>query len=293
MFDGIKVIRDARMSEYTTLKLGGPADYLAFPTDRVQTAQLLAEAMEAGIPVTVIGRGSNLLVRDGGIRGLVIRIGKEMSRIRIEGNTIRAQAGAMLGTVAAAAAEAGLTGLEFASGIPGNLGGGVYMNAGAYEESLSGIVTRAEGLRPDGTVFSYTGDEMKFGYRTSRAAEENLIVTDAELTLQPGNRDMIRAKMQELNRRRADKQPLNVPSAGSTFKRPEGHFAGALIEQCGLKGYRIGGAEVSTKHAGFLVNQGESAEDFLSLIRYVQKTVEERTGVKLETEVRIIGEERI
>ena len=293
MFDGIKVIRDARMSEYTTLKLGGPADYLAFPTDRVQTAQLLAEAMEAGIPVTVIGRGSNLLVRDGGIRGLVIRIGKEMSRIRIEGNTVRAQAGAMLGTVAAAAAEAGLTGLEFASGIPGNLGGGIYMNAGAYEESLSGIVTRAEGLRPDGTVFSYTGDEMKFGYRTSRAAEENLIVTDAELTLQPGNRDMIRAKMQELNRRRADKQPLNVPSAGSTFKRPEGHFAGALIEQCGLKGYRIGGAEVSTKHAGFLVNQGESAEDFLSLIHYVQKTVEERTGVKLETEVRIIGEERI
>lgn len=291
MFDGINVIRNARMSEYTTLKLGGPADLMAFPTERKQVAQLLKEAAEARIPVTVIGRGSNLLVRDGGIRGLVIRIGKDISRIRIEGNTVYAQAGAMMGTVAAAAADAGLTGMEFASGIPGNLGGGVYMNAGAYEESLSGIVTRVEGYHPDGTMFSYSGDEMRFGYRTSRAAEENLTVTDVELTLQPGDRDMIRTKMQELNRRRAEKQPLNLPSAGSTFKRPEGHYAGALIEQCGLKGYRTGGAEVSTKHAGFLVNQGESAKDFLELIRYVQKTVEERTGVKLETEVKILGED--
>lgn len=156
---------------------------------------------------------------------------------------------------------------------------------------MAQVVTRVDGIRPDGTPFSFTGSEMHFGYRASRAAEENLIVTDVVMTLQAGSRDEIRARMQELNRRRNEKQPLNLPSAGSTFKRPEGYFAGALIEQCGLKGYTIGGAQVSEKHAGFLVNMGNSAKDFMGLIRYVQKTVLEQTGVKLETEVRIIGEE--
>lgn len=291
MFEGIKVIRDARMSEYTTLKLGGPADWLAFPANRDETVRLISEAGQAKMPVTVIGHGSNLLVLDGGIRGLVIRIGKEMSEVRIDGNTVYAQAGAMMGTVAAAAAEAGLTGLEFASGIPGTVGGGAFMNAGAYGGEMAQVVTRVDGIRPDGTPFSFTGSEMHFGYRASRAAEENLIVTDVVMTLQAGSRDEIRARMQELNRRRNEKQPLNLPSAGSTFKRPEGYFAGALIEQCGLKGYTIGGAQVSEKHAGFLVNMGNSAKDFMGLIRYVQKTVLEQTGVKLETEVRIIGEE--
>ena len=291
MFEGIKVIRDARMSEYTTLKLGGPADWLAFPANRDETVRLISEAGQAKMPVTVVGHGSNLLVLDGGIRGLVIRIGKEMSEVRIDGNTVYAQAGAMMGTVAAAAAEAGLTGLEFASGIPGTVGGGAFMNAGAYGGEMAQVVTRVDGIRPDGTPFSFTGSEMHFGYRASRAAEENLIVTDVVMTLQAGSRDEIRARMQELNRRRNEKQPLNLPSAGSTFKRPEGYFAGALIEQCGLKGYTIGGAQVSEKHAGFLVNMGNSAKDFMGLIRYVQKTVLEQTGVKLETEVRIIGEE--
>lgn len=291
MFEGIKVIRDARMSEYTTLKLGGPADWLAFPANRDETVRLISEAGQAKMPVTVVGHGSNLLVLDGGIRGLVIRIGKEMSEVRIDGNTVYAQAGAMMGTVAAAAAEAGLAGLEFASGIPGTVGGGAFMNAGAYGGEMAQVVTRVDGIRPDGTPFSFTGSEMHFGYRASRAAEENLIVTDVVMTLQAGSRDEIRARMQELNRRRNEKQPLNLPSAGSTFKRPEGYFAGALIEQCGLKGYTIGGAQVSEKHAGFLVNMGNSAKDFMGLIRYVQKTVLEQTGVKLETEVRIIGEE--
>lgn len=291
MFEGIKVIRDARMSEYTTLKLGGPADWLAFPANRDETVRLISEAGQAKMPVTVVGHGSNLLVLDGGIRGLVIRIGKEMSEVRIDGNTVYAQAGAMMGTVAAAAAEAGLAGLEFASGIPGTIGGGAFMNAGAYGGEMAQVVTRVDGIRPDGTPFSFTGSEMHFGYRASRAAEENLIVTDVVMTLQAGSRDEIRARMQELNRRRNEKQPLNLPSAGSTFKRPEGYFAGALIEQCGLKGYTIGGAQVSEKHAGFLVNMGNSAKDFMGLIRYVQKTVLEQTGVKLETEVRIIGEE--
>ncbi len=291
LFEGIKVIRDARMSEYTTLKLGGPADWLAFPANRNEIVRLISEAGQAKMPVTVIGHGSNLLVLDGGIRGLVIRIGKEMSEVRTEGNTVYAQAGAMLGTVAAAAAEAGLAGLEFASGIPGTVGGGAFMNAGAYGGEMAQVVTRVDGIRPNGTPFSFAGPEMHFGYRASRAAEENLIVTDVVMTLQTGSRDGIRARMQELNRRRNEKQPLNLPSAGSTFKRPEGHFAGALIEQCGLKGYTIGGAQVSEKHAGFLVNMGNSAKDFMELIRYVQKTVLEQTGVKLETEVKIIGEE--
>lgn len=291
MFEGITVIRNARMSEYTTLKLGGPADWLALPADREQIARLFTEAKAADMPVTVIGHGSNLLVLDGGIRGLVIRIGKEMSRIRVEGNTVHAQAGAMLGAVAAAAAEAGLTGMEFASGIPGTVGGGVTMNAGAYDGEMSQIVTGVEGLRPDGTLISFTGTEMEFGYRRSRVTEEKMTVTDVTLTLQPGDPEVIRGKMQELNRRRNEKQPLNLPSAGSTFKRPEGYYAAALIDQCGLKGYSIGGAQVSTKHAGFLVNQGTSAKDYLNLIRYVQKTVEDRSGVKLETEVKIIGEE--
>lgn len=291
MFEGIKVIRDARMSEYTTLKLGGPADWLAFPANRNEIVRLISEAGQAKMPVTVVGHGSNLLVLDGGIRGLVIRIGKEMSEVRIDGNTVYAQAGAMMGTVAAAAAEAGLAGLEFVSGIPGTIGGGAFMNAGAYGGEMAQVVTRVDGIRPDGTPFSFTGSEMHFGYRASRAAEENLIVTDVVMTLQAGSRDEIRARMQELNRRRNEKQPLNLPSAGSTFKRPEGYFAGALIEQCGLKGYTIGGAQVSEKHAGFLVNMGNSAKDFMGLIRYVQKTVLEQTGVKLETEVRIIGEE--
>lgn len=291
LFEGIKVLRNARMSEYTTLKLGGPADWLAFPANRDEIVRLISEAKQADLPVTVIGHGSDLLVLDGGIRGLVIRIGKEMSRVRVEGKTVRAQAGAMLGTVAAAAAEAGLTGLEFASGIPGTVGGGIFMNAGAYGGEMAQVVTCVEGIRPDGTPFSFAGSEMHFGYRASRVAEEALIVTDVTMTLREGNRDEIRAQMQELNRRRNEKQPLNLPSAGSTFKRPEGYFAGALIEQCGLKGYTIGGAQVSEKHAGFLVNLGTSAKEFMDLIRYVQKTVLDQTGVKLETEVRIIGEE--
>lgn len=290
MFDGLNVITNAPMSEYTTLKLGGPADYLASPASEEELAALFAEARRADLPVTVIGHGSNLLVLDGGIRGLVIRLGKNMSRIEVKGNRVKAQAGIMLGALAAAAAEAGLTGLEFASGIPGTLGGAVTMNAGAYDGEMSKVMTAVRGIRSDGTRISYTGDEMAFGYRTSRVQKEDFIVTEAELTLQPGVKEEIRAKMAELNGRRAEKQPLNLPSAGSTFKRPEGYFAAALIDQCGLKGYCIGGAEVSTKHAGFLVNKGTSAADYLALIRHVQQVVESRAGVQLETEVKIIGE---
>ena len=197
----------------------------------------------------------------------------------------------MLGSVAAAAAEAGLTGLEFASGIPGTVGGGITMNAGAYGGEMADVAVRVDGVLPDGTPVSLGRDEMEFGYRTSAVKKVNMIVTEVTFELQEGDPAAIRAKMSELNAQRAEKQPLDVPSAGSTFKRPEGFFAGALIDQCGLKGYSIGEAQVSMKHAGFLVNTGSSSRDFLDLVHTVQRIVQERAGVQLEPEIRILGEE--
>ena len=293
MFEAFEVIRDAEMRQYTTLRLGGKADWLAFPRNAEEIAALYAEAGQAELPVTVIGHGSNLLVLDGGIRGLVIRVEKNMRSIRREGNRLIAQAGAMLGTVAVAAAEAGLTGLEFASGIPGTVGGGMTMNAGAYGGEMSDVTVRVDGITPDGKPVSLNRDEMRFGYRTSAVKQLDFIVTEVTMELQPGDPAEIRAKMSELNARRAEKQPLDIPSAGSTFKRPEGFFAAALIDQCGLKGCSIGGAQVSRKHAGFLVNNGISSRDYLALVRHVQQVVQEQTGIQLEPEIRIVGVEEI
>jgi len=291
MFESFDVIRNAEMSQYTTLRLGGPADWLAFPRSREEIAAMYAEAGDAGIPVTIIGHGSNLLVLDGGIRGLVIRVEKNMREIRVEGNRIIAQAGAMLGTVARMAAEAGLAGLEFASGIPGTVGGGVTMNAGAYDGEMAQVVIRVDGVEPDGTPVSLSNGEMAFGYRTSAVKDRNFVVTEVTFELTEGNREEIFARMSDLNARRAEKQPLDVPSAGSTFKRPEGYFAAALIDQCGLKGYSVGGAMVSMKHAGFLINQGTSSADYLALMRKVQSIVLERANVHLEPEIRVLGSE--
>jgi UDP-N-acetylmuramate dehydrogenase len=292
MFEGFEVIRDADMRQYTTLKLGGKADYLAFPRSGEEITALFREAGNAGIPVTVIGRGSNLLVMDGGIRGLVIRVERNMREIRREGNRLIAQAGAMLGAVAAVALETGLSGMEFASGIPGTVGGAMTMNAGAYGGEIADVTVRVDGVKPDGTPVSLNREEMQFGYRTSAVKAKNFVVTEVTLELQPGNPADIRARMNELNAMRAEKQPLDVPSAGSTFKRPEGYFAAALIDQCGLKGYSIGAAQVSMKHAGFLVNNnGTSSQDYLMLMRKVQQIVLERAGVLLEPEVKVLGEE--
>ena len=291
MFERFEVIPNAEMSQYTTLKLGGPADWLAFPRSQEEIADMFSEAGLHGIPVTVIGHGSNLLVLDGGIRGLVIRVEKNMRTVRREGSRIIAQAGAMLGTVALFAAEGGLTGLEFASGIPGTVGGGVTMNAGAYDGEMAQVVARVDGIYPDGRKVSLTREEMGFGYRTSVVKELNFVVTEVTFDLQPGDPAAIRARMSELNVRRAEKQPLDVPSAGSTFKRPEGYFAAALMDQCGLKGYSVGDAMVSMKHAGFLVNTGNSSADFKTLMDKVQSIVEERAGVRLEPEIRVLGEE--
>ena len=291
MFESFNALVNEPMSEHTTLKLGGPADYLVYARSAEEINALFAEAGAYNLPVTVIGHGSNLLVLDGGIRGLVICIGKNMRKITRKGNTITAQAGAMLGSVALEAAEAGLTGMEFASGIPGTVGGGVTMNAGAYDGEMSFVVSRVKALNPGGKTMTLPREEMEFGYRHSAVTEKNLIVTETEFELQEGDPAEIRAKMSELNARRAEKQPLDVPSAGSTFKRPEGYYAAALIDQCGLKGYSVGGAKVSMKHAGFLINTGTSSKDFLDLVRKVQQIVEERVGVKLEPEIRILGEE--
>ena len=291
MFEAFEVIQNPEMRHYTTLKLGGPADWLAFPRSADEIAALFREAGQNGIPVTVIGHGSNLLVLDGGIRGLVIRVEKNMREIRREGCRIIAQAGAMLGAVASFAADAGLSGLEFASGIPGTVGGGIVMNAGAYDGEMAQVTERVSGIYPDGTPVSLSNEEMAFGYRTSSVKDKGFIVTGATFALTPGDPAEIRARMNELNARRAEKQPLDVPSAGSTFKRPEGFYAAALIDQCGLKGYSFGDASVSMKHAGFLINTGTSSADYKMLMDKVQSIVEERAGVRLEPEIRILGEE--
>ena len=289
MFESFNALINEPMSRHTTLRLGGPADYLVFPRSPEEIRAMFAEAGAYNLPVTVIGHGSNLLVLDGGIRGLVICIGKNMKKIIRQGDTLTVQAGAMLGRTAMEAAEAGLTGMEFASGIPGTIGGGVTMNAGAYDGEMAQVVTRVNGVYPNGARVSLAANEMRFGYRTSAVQGTDLVVTEVTFELQKGDPAEIRAKMSDLNARRAEKQPLDMPSAGSTFKRPAGHFAGALIEQCALKGVRVGGAEVSTKHAGFIINTGgATCDDVKALIGKVQRTVLDATGVRLEPEVKLL-----
>ncbi len=290
MFERFHPLENAPLREYTTLRLGGPADWLVTPTSEEALRACVGEAREHGIPITVIGYGSNLLVLDGGIRGLVLRLARGLNRCEVKGNQLIAGAGVMMGAAANLAAEHGLTGLEFASGIPGTVGGGVIMNAGAYGGELSQTVRTVTVLRMDGTREEMSNEALAFGYRHSALQGTDGIVIRAVMELRPGKREEIRSAMMEMNRKRAEKQPLDLPSAGSTFKRPAGGFAAALIDQCGLKGFRIGGASVSEKHAGFLVNTGTSAADYLALVRTVQEKVEEQTGIRLEPEIRILGE---
>ena len=288
-----QVLEHEPMARHTTMRVGGPAEILFSPASEGELLFAVREAKRAGAPFRIIGNGSNLLVLDGGLPGLTIRLGEAFSKISVDGNQIRAQAGALLSRVAAAARDASLTGLEFASGIPGSAGGGMAMNAGAYGGQLSDVFEGCRALDPETGIISALGPaEMALGYRESAALSRGLIVTEAAFRLTAGDRIAIQAKMDDLSARRRDKQPLNLPSAGSTFKRPEGYFAGALIEQAGLKGLRVGGACVSEKHAGFVVNdRGATAKDVLDLIRLVQARVLEHSGVRLETEVRILGEE--
>ncbi len=288
-----QVLEHEPMARHTTMRVGGPAEILFSPASEGELLFAVREAKRAGAPFRIIGNGSNLLVLDGGLPGLTIRLGEAFSKISVDGNQIRAQAGALLSRVAAAARDASLTGLEFASGIPGSAGGGMAMNAGAYGGQLSDVFEGCRALDPETGIISALGPaEMALGYRESAALSRGLIVTEAAFRLTAGDRSAIQAKMDDLSARRREKQPLNLPSAGSTFKRPEGYFAGALIEQAGLKGLRVGGACVSEKHAGFVVNdRNATARDVLDLIRLVQARVLEHSGVRLETEVRILGEE--
>ena len=288
-----QVLEHEPMARHTTMRVGGPAEILFSPASEGELLFAVREAKRAGAPFRIIGNGSNLLVLDGGLPGLTIRLGEAFSKISVDGNQIRAQAGALLSRVAAAARDASLTGLEFASGIPGSAGGGMAMNAGAYGGQLSDVFEGCRALDPETGIISALGPaEMALGYRESAALSRGLIVTEAAFRLTAGDRSAIQAKMDDLSARRREKQPLNLPSAGSSFKRPVGYFAGALIEQAGLKGLRVGGACVSEKHAGFVVNdRGATAQDVLDLIRLVQARVLEHSGVRLETEVRILGEE--
>ena len=298
----LSLMQDEPMKKHTTFRIGGPADYYAEP-DVSQISKLIEIAKACDMPVAVIGNGSNLLVGDKGIRGLVIGIGKGLSTIEVteavaqqstaqgNGHVITAGAGAILAAVAAKAAEASLSGLEFASGIPGSVGGAVVMNAGAYGGEIKDVLIDATVLTAEGELRIVTRDELDLSYRHSIVPEKGYIVLSARFRLTPKPQDEIKSYMAELRAKRVEKQPLEYPSAGSTFKRPEGYFAGKLIMDAGLRGYSVGDAQVSGKHCGFVVNKGEAtAADVLTLIKDVQETVLKQFGVKLEPEVKMIGE---
>ena len=288
------------MSRHTTFRVGGPADVYVEP-DAEELPKLLKYLKADAVPYTVIGNGSNLLVGDGGIRGVVVAIGDRMADISVDEHAVihglvndepvvYAGAGAMLSKVASAACEHSLSGLEFASGIPGSVGGGVAMNAGAYGGEMKDVVLYVTVIS-EGEQIQYRCADMDFSYRHSRILGSDDVVVGVCVKLVPGDTDVIRAKMKELNQKRAEKQPINLPSAGSTFKRPEGYFAGKLIEDANLRGYRVGGACISEKHCGFVVNDKDAtAADICRVIEDVQNRVYETSGVRLETEVRMVGE---
>jgi UDP-N-acetylmuramate dehydrogenase len=280
------------MYAHTSFKVGGPADILVIPQGREALVRAAGYCRDRGIPVFVMGNGTNLVVRDKGIRGVVIKLLDNLGSWEVSGNCIKAGAGILLSRASRIAMENGLTGLEFAEGIPGTLGGAVVMNAGAYIGEMSGIVEEVEYMGPDGSVRSIGREGMKFGKRTSFFQKDGGIVLSAVLKLQEGSREEIKALMDQFAGQRKEKQPLELPSAGSIFKRPEGAFAGKLIQDCGLKGCRLGGAEVSGKHCGFIVNSDKAkASDVLDLISHIQSTVKGAYGIDLQTEVRIVGEE--
>lgn len=291
IIDKDKVKKNEPMKEHTTFRAGGPADYFAVPTEEEEIRGIIRLCKREHVPYYVIGNGSNLLVGDKGYRGVIIQVYRQMNLINIEGNILTAQAGASLAMTASEALNAGLAGFEFAAGIPGTLGGAVVMNAGAYGGEIKDVLLSARVLTKEGEILTLTKEELKFGYRRSIIAEKEYIVLGASIGLEPGNKEEIRARMNELRNRRVSKQPLEYPSAGSTFKRPEGSFAGKLIQDAGLKGFTVGGAQVSEKHSGFVINTGDAtAADIRELIRQVREKVKADSGIELEPEVKQIGE---
>ncbi len=283
---------NALMKNYTSFKVGGPADILVTPTSYEQIKEVIDFCKSNNTPFVIIGNGSNLVVRDGGIRGVVIKLSK-LNKVQVEGERILSQGGALLSSVANAALESSLKGLEFASGIPGSIGGAVAMNAGAYNGEVSQVIESALVIDEEGNIRKLSKDELELSYRMSAILKYGYTVLEATFKLEKGEYNTIKSRMDELMGRRKEKQPLEYPSAGSTFKRPEGYFAGKLIEDSGLKGTCVGGAEVSVKHSGFIINKkNATAKDILDLIEIVQRTVKEKFNVDLYTEVRIIGEDK-
>lgn len=287
---GSGIFMEEPMKKHTTFRVGGPADVLVQP-DEIALAAILALCRQYHVSYSFIGNGSNLLVGDKGIRGVVIEMTDPMGNIEVDGTKITAQAGAMLSKIANTAASNGLGGMEFAAGIPGSVGGAVVMNAGAYGGEMKDIIEKVYVLDENGAQLELDRDALDLGYRHSCIPEKKYIVTKVVLELVPRNEAEIRSEMKELNEKRAEKQPLQYPSAGSTFKRPEGYFAGKLIMDAGLRGYQVGGAQVSEKHCGFVINKGDAtAADICQLMRDVSDKVQAQFGVVLEPEVKMIGE---
>lgn len=279
------------MKNHVTFRVGGPADFFVAPKNYEELSWVLKCCAKYEMPCYIMGNGSNLLVSDQGYRGVVIQLFRQLNDIQCEGNVIRAQAGALLSAVANRALEEKLTGFEFAAGIPGTLGGACVMNAGAYGGEMKDVLKSVAVLTREGERITLQKNELELGYRTSIIAKKNYIVLEAEIELEVGDAEEIKAVMDDLKERRTTKQPLEYPSAGSTFKRPEGYFAGKLIQESGLQGFQVGGAQVSEKHCGFVINKDQAtAADIAELIRQVQDRVEEKFGVRLETEVKRLGE---
>ncbi|MDD9150356.1 UDP-N-acetylmuramate dehydrogenase [Sporolactobacillus sp. CQH2019] len=288
--DGGRVKHDDMLSAYTFTKTGGEADVLVLPESYAEVQRIVRYTAAEGIPMTVLGNGSNVIVRDGGIRGVVINLTR-LNAIRLDGHHIIAQSGAAIIDVSRFALKHGLTGMEFACGIPGSVGGALYMNAGAYGGETADVLDHAVAVDSSGQLLQLNHSDLRLGYRNSAISRNGYIALEGTFALTPGHMPEIKAEMDRLTRLRRMKQPLEFPSCGSVFKRPPGYFAGKLIQDCGLQGTRIGGVEVSRKHAGFMVNVDHgTATDYINLIRHVQKTVKAKFNVDLETEVKIIGE---
>ncbi|WP_428004057.1 UDP-N-acetylmuramate dehydrogenase [Apilactobacillus kunkeei] len=288
----IKLLKNEPLSKYTFTETGGPADLVAFPKNTEEVRELLAMTKRDNLPITVLGNASNLIIKDGGIRGLVIIL-TEMNEITSHDDLVIAQAGARYIDTTIVAQKHGLTGMEFAAGIPGSIGGAVFMNAGAYGGETAEVIESVTVLTPENEIKTLSNSELDFGYRHSAVQDQDDIVLEATFKLSTGDKDEIQAEMDRLNELRESKQPLDLPSCGSVFKRPEGYFAGKLIHDAGLQGYQSGGAQVSKKHAGFIVNiDNATATDYLNVIKHVQETVYAKNKVHLETEVRIIGQDK-
>lgn len=283
--------KDELLKNYTSFHIGGKADFLVEPQNKTEIIEILKIAKENNIKVFIMGNGTNLLVSDNGIRGIVIHLGKNYARCEINGTTVRCEAGISNKNLANILAENSLKGYEFASGIPGTIGGGACMNAGAYEHSVSEYIKKVHLVDRSGKKYTLTSDEMEYEHRNSFALKNNLVILEVEFEFEKGDKEEILEKIDDFNRRREEKQPLDKYSAGSAFKRPKGSYASKLIQDAGLKGFSLGNAQVSEKHSGFVINKGNASfEEIIALLEYIKKTVKEKFGFELEEEVRIVGD---